>query len=155
MWIVATAIPEFGLTQFLLPDITAIIYFATTENGWRESLLPFVAEWMIPDHRLAAVQAFYEGLPAGAPIPWDIWVRPLAYWASFILALYLAMISCMSILRRQWVDQERLIFPLVQLPLAMTQEGEGSRRPLLGPLFRSPLMWPALPFQPCCRRSTD
>ena len=33
MWIVATAIPEFGLTQFLLPDITAIIYFATTENG--------------------------------------------------------------------------------------------------------------------------
>ena len=141
MWIVATAIPEFGLTQFLLPDITAIIYFATPENAWLDTLLPFIPDWIIPDHRMDAIKGFYEGHAEGTAIPWDLWLKPLTYWAPFVLSLYLAMISSMSILRKQWVDQERLIFPLAQLALAMTEEGEGKRRPLLGPLFRNPLLW--------------
>ncbi len=36
MWIVATSIPEWGLTSFLLPNITSVIYYTTPENNWGE-----------------------------------------------------------------------------------------------------------------------
>ena len=49
------------------------------------------------------------------------------------------MISTMVILRRQWMERERLIYPLVQVPLAMTQSEE--RGQALGPFFKNPIMW--------------
>ena len=33
------------------------------------------------------------------------------------------MISSMVIMRRQWVERERLVYPLVQVSLAMVQSG--------------------------------
>ena len=45
----------------------------------------------------------------------------------------------MVILRRQWVERERLVYPLVQVPLAMVQSG--GRGEALGPFFKNPIMW--------------
>src|SRR2546430_11641213 len=45
--------------------------------------------------------------------------------------------SLMLLLRRQWVQNERLSFPLLYLPLALTAEGKEG----FGPIFRQPLMW--------------
>ena len=70
MWIVATAIPTWGFTSFLLPDITSLIYYATPENNWRELLLPYVPDWIIPHHDFQQIQHFYEGAPQGIPVPW-------------------------------------------------------------------------------------
>ena len=139
MWIVATAIPEWGLTAFLLPDITSVIYYATPENAWNDLLVPSVPDWIIPHHEMEAVRSFYEGAPEGMGIPWGLWLRPLAMWIPFILALYVAMICTMTILRKQWVERERLVYPLVQVPLSMIEEEE--RPSLIKPFFRSRLMW--------------
>ncbi len=141
MWIVATAIPEWGLTAFLLPDITSLIYYATPENAWNDHLLPSVPDWIIPHHEMEAVRSFYEGAPEGRGIPWGLWLRPLAWWLPFILALYVAMICIMAILQKQWVDRERLVYPLVQVPLSMIEEDEGERPSLIKPFFRNRLMW--------------
>ena len=140
MWIVATAIPEWGLTAFLLPDITSVIYYATPENNWGELLHPFIPEWIIPHYDFNQIKNFYEGAPRAQSIPWGLWLPPLLYWIPFIMALYLAMITIMVILRKQWIERERLIFPLVQLPISMIQDDE-QRPSLLKPLFASPLMW--------------
>lgn len=56
----------------------------------------------------------------------------------FAIALYLVMISTMVILRGQWVENERLIFPLIQVPLEMVL-GEG--RSLVNPFFKDVVMW--------------
>ena len=86
-----------------------------------------------------AIKYFFEGLPQGQRIPWEHWVRPLLAWCSFIIAIYLMMIAIMSIIRRQWVDYDRLTFPLLQLPLDMTEEGrDGS---IFNAFLKSPLMW--------------
>jgi hypothetical protein len=140
MWIVATAIPEWGLSAFLLPDITSLIYYATPENNWNEILLPFTPEWIIPHHDFEKVKNFYEGAPRGLGIPWDLWLSPLAYWIPFILALYLAMVSFMVVLRKQWVENERLVYPLIQVPISML-EGDDDRPSLILPFFKNPLMW--------------
>ena len=140
MWTVATSIPLFGLTSFLLPHITTPIYYATPENNWGELLLPVIPDWMIVHHEFTLIQNFFEGAPRGERIPWLLWLRPLAYWLPFVLALYLAMISVMVLLRKQWIENERLVFPLAQVPIAMIQDDEAGAS-LIKPLFKNPLMW--------------
>ncbi len=43
------------------------------------------------------------------------------------------MLCANIILRRRWVESERLSYPIIQLPLEMTRPG--------GRFFRSPWMW--------------
>jgi len=136
MLITASAIPTMGLSEYLLTIITSAQYFATPENEWASLIGFHVPSWIAPQDP-AAIAWFYEGLPEGSSLPWRPWVEPLCYWALFVLSLYLVMISSMVILRRQWVERERLIFPIVQVPLEMVRKTEPGTRPFL----RNPVMW--------------
>src|SRR5439155_21054677 len=52
------------------------------------------------------------------------------------------MLCLCALVQRQWIDRERLTFPLVQLPLALArQEGFGRESGATNPLFRQPLLW--------------
>lgn len=145
MMIVASAIPTWGLMANLLPVLPGAYYYATPENGWADLILPFIPEWAAPQDPLA-IRYFYEGLPVGEAIPWDAWVKPLLSWSALVLSLYAFMISSMVIIRRQWVEHERLLFPLTQLPLEMMRTSRPQA--VLGDLYRSPLVWIgfAIPF---------
>jgi hypothetical protein len=145
MMIVASAIPTWGLMANLLPVLPGAFYYATPENGWDQLIQPFIPTWLTPQDP-SAIKHFYEGLPAGSSIPWDAWVGPLLMWCVLILAVYAFMVSSMLIIRRQWVEYERLVFPLIQLPLEMIREGKGSE--IVRPFFKNPIMWVAfaIPF---------
>ena len=138
MMIIGSAIPTWGFTGNLIAMLPNIYYYATPENNWSELLHPYVREWMVPQDP-DAIKYFFEGLPKGQPIPWEHWMVPLAAWVSFILAIYLMMISIASIVRRQWVDYDRLTFPLLQLPIDLTEEGKSGS--IVVPLFKRPLLW--------------
>lgn len=145
MMAVACAVPTMGLTSYLLSTIAAPFYYAAPENQWAELLLPHLPEWLYPSDPLA-IRWLYEGLPRGERIPWGAWALPLLHWTLFALALYLAMICVMVIVRRQWVENERLIYPLTHLPLAMV---EGEARPgFTNPILRNAWLWAgfAIPF---------
>ena len=145
MMAVACAIPTMGLTAYLLSSIAAPFYYAAPENQWSEILLPHVPKWLYPQDPLA-IKWLYEGLPSGEAVPWAVWALPLLHWATFLLALYFVMICAMVLLRRQWVENERLVYPLTQLPLAMVQ---GEARPgFTNPILRNGWLWGgfAIPF---------
>ena len=138
MLILASAIPSWGFTMNLMGLIGGIRYYASPENRWSELILPHVKAWMTPTDEMA-LRYFFQGLPPGEALPWRAWVMPLIMWGSFILAAYVVMICIVSILRRQWVEHERLTFPLAQLPLEMAAtETATARWPAL---FRSKAMW--------------
>ena len=145
MALVGSSIATLGLTENFLPIISGGLYYANSENAWAEQIHPYTRRWMFPQD-WEAVKYFYEGLPTGYPIPWAAWIKPLLCWLPAILALYFAMICTTVILRRQWIQHERLIFPLVQLPLAILEEGEQTSR--YKPFFKNPIMWTgfAIPF---------
>jgi len=138
MMIAASAIPTMGLTEYLLPIIAGAQYYATPENEWATLILPYIPEWLVPQGA-AAVKQFYEGAPRGMGVPWDAWVTPLFFWGIFLLALYLVMISSMVIVRRQWMERERLIYPIVQVPAEMVQES--GEQKLIPAFFRNWIMW--------------
>ena len=138
MMLTASTIPTMGLSEYWLTIITGAQYYATPENEWALLILPHLPEWIAPQEP-EAIKWFYEGAPRTAGVPWAAWSGPLCYWAILIVALYLVMISSMVIMRRQWMERERLVYPLVQVPLAMVQSG--GRGAALGPFFKNPIMW--------------
>ena len=138
MMIVGSSICTMGLSEYLLPIITSFHYYATPANDWASLIQPHVPAWLAPQDP-QAIKWFYEGAPRQRGVPWGAWALPLASWAVFIAALYLVMIATMVLAHCQWAENERLIYPLVQVPLEMVREdGDGGR---VRPFFRSPVMW--------------
>ena len=124
MMIVACAIPSWGLIMNLLYFLGGIIYYATPENKWEQLIHPHLKSYLIPQNK-EAIRQFFEGLGKGESIPWQAWLEPLLWWFAFILVVYFVMICIATIFRKQWVEKERLLFPLTQLPLQMAQKDEG------------------------------
>ena len=73
-------------------------------------------------------------------IPWDAWTTPLVTWITFILVFYGVLFCLGVLLRGQWVENERLVFPLTRLPLAMVEDEDGERT-VIGKLFTNRIMW--------------
>lgn len=138
MMMLATAIPSRGFTGAAIPAISSVLYYATPENNWVELLLPHIPPSLIVQDEVA-IKQFYEGLPRGQSIPWGAWVGPLSWWLFFMAAFYLVLICAMVIMRRQWMDHERLLYPLVQVPLGMIEDSPRPAR--LKPFLRNPIMW--------------
>jgi len=142
MLIVAACIPSMGFTQFIIPSLVGSTYYATPENDWDFLYNQYIPEWLIPQGETVA-RYFFEGLPKDVPIPWQPWILPLTWWYGFFLALSLGMICSMVILRKQWMERERLIYPLVQVPMEIIQqEGGSSGRSF----FANKLMWLGFSF---------
>ena len=136
MMIIACAVPSWGFTMLLIPWIVAPTYYATPENQWDQIIIPKLKEdYFVLDTE--AARMFFDGLGEGERIPWQVWVEPLTNWAIFILCFYIACVSMMVLLRRQWVLHERLSYPLAQLPLALVdREGRGGP-----PVYRRVAFW--------------
>ena len=137
MMVMASPLPILFAGRFIGTILTPF-YYATPENDWRNLIQPYIADWLQP-HDARLMQPFYEGLEQGQPVPWAAWLPLFLSWAPFIWAMFLAMISMMVILRRQWNEHERLTYPLVQVPMAVTEEGAGGQR--VAPFFKNPVMW--------------
>ncbi len=138
---VPSGIPSSGLMRYLVPNLTGLAYYATAENKRAQIFGPEVDDSLrVTD--VTAARAFYEGLPAGARLPWRAWGVPMAVWSIYTLALYVLTAGLGVLLRRRWVDEERLAFPLVQVPIALVRAPQPGR--LFNDFLRSGRMWAAV-----------
>ena len=141
MMVVATAFSggeRNGFCLMLLSSAAGVRYLATPENDWGERVHPYVADWMVPRDE-PGIRWFFEGMPEGESIPWEMWLPPLFWWLLFMMALWTVSICAMVILRRQWVEHEHLIYPITKAPLAMVEPPPGGS--LVAPFFKKGLMW--------------
>ena len=125
MLLMVPAVSTVGLT--LLPHLVGFVYYATQENRWGSRVVPLLPEGLVIQDAGVA-KGFFEGVRGGGEIPYGAWVGPLCAWAVLLGTLYFTLISLLVILRKRWIEQERLPFPLAQLPLSLAGVGE---RPLL------------------------
>ncbi|MBI2506458.1 MAG: hypothetical protein HYW07_24850 [Candidatus Latescibacteria bacterium] len=137
MMIVAAAIPSWGFTMNLIPLMGGFFYYATPENGWAAQILPHLPSWLVPTDQ-ASTWKLFEGGARGEGLPWDSWLNPLLAWSLFIVTLYFVTLCLLVILRKQWMEREKLLYPLAILPLELSAPPGGS---LLPPLLRNPLTW--------------
>jgi len=133
------------MTGSLVAVISSPYYFATPENQWAEYVHRNLKPWLLVRDR-SALGTFYEGAQPGAVVNWGAWVAPLFWWLSLLAAVMVACLALGVILRKQWVERERLSFPLADIPLELAREPEAGR--CFPDFFHRPLFWLgfAIPF---------
>ncbi len=140
MMLVSAAVPVNGFAARVLPMITGLYYYATPANGWEEYFYRHVPNWLGPRDRDVA-RTFYEGTITGN-VPWESWLKPLAVWFIPFAGLALMILALGIFLRRQWIENERLVFPLAQVAVAVT--GSGNMPTFETSLIRNRLFWVAV-----------
>jgi hypothetical protein len=139
--IVLTGAPvvSYGVLAYLLPHQIYWQYGAATHPEWRATFMQLLPSWFSPtDPR--AVEEFFVG---GGHVPWDLWLIPLLAWCSFLLALITASSSLALLIQRQWITNERLSFPIAQIPLELAAEPQYSGH-RAGRLPAAPVFWVGL-----------
>lgn len=122
--------------QMVVPTIAHVQHFATPENRWHELITPHLPGWLTIQTNTDALKNYEQG--HSTLYNWDnirIWLVPAAAWSVFLLCTVFSMLCVNILLRRHWVEHERLEYPIVQIPLLIT-EGGGANR-----IFTNKLFW--------------
>ena len=122
------------MLQNLFGQMNHAFWFDSPSNRWRELFLSYIPNWLMVSDR-ATLAGFYQG--NSSPYSWLIlqdWLTPLTAWGMFVLVLGIWMLSFVALVRRQWMEHEKLVYPIVQLPATMAQP-EAWRRLYLRPAF--------------------
>lgn len=155
MTLVGCALPSVGLMRYLPGHLVAPFGHAATHHESAELLRELdLPDWLWPTLPAAdpadrgqdpvvsefigrtdvAADTFFNRVRA---VPWGAWVQPAVSWGVFLGALFGAVICLSVIFRRQWVENERLPFPLASVYLSLIEPPERGR--VLNPMLRA---WP-------------
>lgn len=127
------AVANFQYLELILVQLQYRISIAPPLYG---DMIDSVSRLLIPTDP-DAVKAMYVG---DAAVPWAQWFWPIVLWSSLNFAMVVAL-TCIGILvRRRWMDIDRLVFPWAQPVLQMTKEPE-KEGALLGEFWRNGRMW--------------
>lgn len=137
VYVALSIAPVMDRGVYVLHYLLYPIYYGNDVNQWQEFAQYYAPFQVPPDPAIA--RGFFEGSASGL-VPWDAWRWPLTYWITFNLLVILATACVVAFFRRQWVESERLRYPLLFLPLEITGGFEGSAVQR-GFFFRDPLMW--------------
>jgi len=129
------AVPGGGLVRTLVPTLVMPHHLVKTQPAWKQAhVLNQVPARMLVDpagseDRVIGgfVQGFSQGGQHVSPrrVPWEAWIRPLAYWLPFTLTLWGALIGLSLVLHRQWSQHEHLPFPIARFTEALLPGADG------------------------------
>lgn len=139
MVFIATVTATADLLEWVFGLLGPPYYLATPENRWMYDLWPYLKRWAVVQGPSEELRWAFVGMPQTETIPWGIWFIPTFWWLSFVIAVGLASICLAAILRKQWDDNERLAFPLMQAPLEIVSNPGG--RHGLPAMLRSRAFW--------------
>ena len=108
--------------QSLINTTAYPLRFATAENNWYNLMINKIPDWIVIKDK-DAVDAYYVG--GDTFFQWryiKAWIKPIAIWSCFILVLMYVMMCINTIIRKQWNENEKLAYPLINLPLEMTKD---------------------------------
>lgn len=152
MTLVACSIPSSGLLRYL-PNVLVSPYWASRENTQYRTVIEEVGipKWLLPNYASDSpadwgndplVFGYAERWPG--PIGIEVflsWARPIFVWAIFLFALYGALLCIVLLVRRQWVENERLSFPLAQVGMSLIEQAPAGQR--FNAALKSRLFWMA------------
>jgi hypothetical protein len=148
---VATGTILMGAYQIraFLPHLVAMQYWGKDTPAFLD-YAKYLPAWLVPQDA-EAIRRFYESDRQGI-IPWGVWLRPLFWWSLFLLAIFLGAFSLITLIQRRWIREERLTFPLLAIPLAVSSDDwssyggtHRSRRTLFNGLNILHVLVPSIP----------
>jgi hypothetical protein len=130
---VASATAGHSMMEILVSTLGHAFWFATPENDWKDLFWRYIPRWLAVDDRRVLL-GYYEG-DSTLHTTQNLlgWLTPVMNWFAFLFALLFVMVCINVIVRRPWTEEEKLAYPIIQLPAKMTTEG----------FFNDRLMWVA------------
>jgi len=146
--LVMAGFPGQQLVTYLYLGLLGPAYYATPENRYHETFFRYIPNWMVPSkaHDAPVIHWAFEGMPAGAHLPWQPWVTSLLAWTPYLVGLLALQLCLAALLRRRWAEEEQLAFPLARIPVELMAYDSPSQRwptPFHKPLFWLGLLIPA------------
>ncbi len=132
MTLLGSALPSSGLMRYFPASLVMPFYHARSHHEFAWAFFQLnLPKWLFPTFAGNDIYSWMndpvvtgfenrwqrDGLP-----PYSAWITPALTWGIFILALYGAILCMMTIVRRQWNENERLPFPLAQIHLALIEQ---------------------------------
>lgn len=157
MLLVSASLPSVGWFRYLPGHLIQHYSLAGTDSNYQkvaeEMQLP---EWVFPavtgnSHSERANDPVIRGFITRAPVdeptfanrwaavPWAAWSKPAIGWGIFTMFLMCMAIFMMVVFRRQWVENERLPFPLATIYLSLIEPPERGR--FLNRLLSNRIFW--------------
>ena len=131
---VASSLAGHDMLQIFWPLMTQSIWYATPENEWVKLFHHHIPDWLTIKDR-DALAPFYHG--ESSLYIWSnlrLWLRPVLWWSALLIVLTGMMLCLTVLIRRQWIHHERLTYPIIQIPLLLTERSGGG-------LFSNRLFW--------------
>jgi len=134
----ASALMSHNMMEILVFFLPLPKYMANDPSPWVRQFAGHVPSFLLVSDPVA-VKNYYLG--NSSIYLWENlrpWLVPCAIWTAFIAVLLWVMACLTSILRKQWIVNERLSFPVVPMYVEMIDER--------GELYRNRTMWLGFAF---------
>ncbi|MBN2307436.1 MAG: hypothetical protein JXR94_00605 [Candidatus Hydrogenedentes bacterium] len=132
MLCLASCVCGHDMGEILVPTLSHLHRFAPIEGRYEE-VIQHVPGWLVVKDQ-DALQAAYLGQESiFKPANFIPWLKPLGWWFLFVMALCSVMWGLNLLFRKQWTENEKLAYPVIQLPLLITTQARS--------LLRNRLFW--------------
>jgi hypothetical protein len=121
-----------AMMAILFGTLAHPFWFASPENEWQQLFWKYIPSWFTVSDKEILREYFVGESTFHTVERMKAWAIPILTWSGLIFVLYFSMLCISTILRKQWMENERLSYPIVQLPLIMATDRK---------FFRSRLMW--------------
>jgi len=138
------AIPGQEFAQHVYLNQLGLVHYTLPEIAPPDLYLDQLNPLLVPDvnREAGVIKWAYEGLPPGQEVPYRSWVRPLLVWTPFWFALYWVILCFTAIMAPRWEEQEKVLYPLVQVPVELAEPVARTG----GPLLKNKLLWGCFGF---------
>ncbi len=134
---IASALGSIDFIDVLVPLLPYLHYFTPLEGKYRNLVGHVPERLLVRDPE--ALRSYFVGQESFFdPANFVPWIEPLAWWSAFIVALCAVMWGLNLVFRKQWTENEKLAFPVIQIPMLLATEPAA--------LFRNKLFWGAFAF---------
>jgi hypothetical protein len=124
--------------DYIINAVTTISWahwLAGTQKSWYQSVTPLLPRWLTVSDAYALKGFFQGSANMYEPRVLMAWAKPLGFWSGFIMVSGWVMLCLTVIFRKAWMEDVRLSFPIVRLPLSLIDPEENRIT------LRSPLLW--------------
>jgi hypothetical protein len=128
---VGSALVGHDQSQVLLAVIGHVHYFKAPTNRYEELIMPNLPNWLVVTDIAALRDMYIGGSTVWTRQNFLAWLSPLLWWWSFWFSMLMMFMGLCILMIPQWVQREKLSFPLAQFSLYITERG----------LYKNNLFW--------------
>ena len=114
---VSTALAGHDIIRQLVPLMANPFWFATPENEWEELFFRHLPDWLTVPNRHLLRGYFESDENFWQPQYINAWIIPILAWTGFVVLLLFVTLCINIVIRQQWIEHEKLSYPLTVMPV--------------------------------------